>query len=109
MASTLMILGVVVVAAATRGFSIDFEGDLTVMHPRPNRALEVTHEVIRRFSARGEFIPVEVRAAAPDMLVPLAHDVADALALQSVPRRGCGRGARTAPACSRPTPRRTHP
>jgi predicted RND superfamily exporter protein len=79
MTSSLVVLGVVLVAAAAQGFPLRFETDLTVMHPRPSPSLDATGEVIRRFSGQGELIPIEVRATSPDQLIPLAHDAARAL------------------------------
>ena len=79
MSSSLVCLGIIVVAAAIQGFDLRFESDLTVMHPRPSRALDATGEVMRRFSAQGELVPVELRASTPEALVALAHDTAAAL------------------------------
>ncbi|MBX3359041.1 MAG: MMPL family transporter [Phycisphaeraceae bacterium] len=79
MGLSLAILGAGVVAAAAQGFSIGFESDLTVMHPRPSKALDATSEVMRRFSRQGALVPIEVRAAAADQLVGVAHDAARAL------------------------------
>jgi len=79
MGSSLALLGFVTAAAWVQGFSLDFEPDLTVMHPRPSRALDATGEVIRRFSSRGDFIPVEVLAPTPEALVVAVHDFAAAL------------------------------
>lgn len=79
MTSSIACLGILVVAAALQGFDLRFESDLTVMHPRPNKALDATGEVIRRFSTQGELVPIEVRAATPEALVALAHDTATAL------------------------------
>ncbi len=83
MVSTLLILAIVTCAAGMQGFVPRFESDLTVMHPRPNPALDASLEVIRRFSGQGELIPVEVRAASPESLVTMAHDAARALQSQS--------------------------
>ncbi len=79
MSSSLTVLGVVVIAAALQGFSLRFEPDLTVMHPRPARALDATAEVIARFSSQGDWVPIEVRASTPEALVVAAHDTALAL------------------------------
>ncbi|MFA6047137.1 MAG: MMPL family transporter, partial [Phycisphaerales bacterium] len=83
MRSSLAALGVVVIAAALQGFELRFEPDLTVMHPRPARALDATSEIIRRFSSQGELVPVEVRASSPVELVEKAHDAAVALSSQA--------------------------
>jgi len=83
MTSCLLILLIAIAGAGFQGFVPRVEGDLTVMHPRPNRALDVTTEVLRRFSGQGEFIPVEIRAADADALVIAAHRVAGALQSQA--------------------------
>lgn len=79
MTSSLVLLGVLVIAAAAQGFTLRFESDLTVMHPRPARALDATGEVIRRFAAQGDLIPIEVRGSTPESLVSAAHELSDAL------------------------------
>ncbi len=79
MVSSIAMLGVVTLAAAVQGFSVRFESDLTVMHPRPSRALAATGEVVRRFSTQGELVPIEVRVSEPGNLAAAAHDVARAL------------------------------
>jgi len=88
MVSSIGVLSVVVFAAAIQGFSLRFEPDLTVMHPRPSRALDATGEVIRRFSGQGDLIPLEIRASTPEQLVAAAHDAA--LALNSPACRAVG-------------------
>lgn len=65
--------------AAWRGSPLAFEPDLTVMHPKPNPALDATDEVLRRFSGTGELMPVEVVAPSPEGLLIAAHDAAAAL------------------------------
>lgn len=79
MAASLAMLGAVAIAAGVQGLSLSFESDLTVLHPRPGRALDATSEVIRRFSSQGELVPIEVRAASPAALLVAAHDAATAL------------------------------
>lgn len=80
MVTSLAALGLMVTAAAFQGFSVRFESDLTVMHPRPTFALNTTGEVIRRFSSQGELVPIDIRSATPEGLAAVAHDVATALA-----------------------------
>ncbi len=79
MRSSLMIVGVAVVSAAMQGFPLRFESDLSVLHPKPSRALDTTIEVIRRFSTQGELIPVEIVAPSSETLVTLSHQAAVAL------------------------------
>jgi predicted RND superfamily exporter protein len=78
MASTLAVLGIVLIAAAAQGFSLEFESDLTVIRPRPSPAFDATNEIIRRFSGQGEMIAVEVNVPTPQALVEAAHDAAAA-------------------------------
>lgn len=88
MVSSIAVIGVVIVAAMVQGSSLRFESDLTVMHPRPNRALDATAEVIRRFASEGELIPIEVRAPTSHALVEAVHDAA--MALRSPECRAAG-------------------
>ncbi len=67
------------VAAAARGVGPRLEGDLTVLHPAPNEALQTTDEIIARFTGQGELIPVLVRADHFEDLLPTAIDAAAAL------------------------------
>ncbi len=61
--------------AATGSFIPELEADLTVMHPRPNRALELTNALSARFAGVPETIPVEITGPDP---VAAAHRVARA-------------------------------
>jgi predicted RND superfamily exporter protein len=51
------------------------EPDLTVMHPRPNPALETQEKIARRFGSAPGSMLVHLRADSPEQLVTLAHDV----------------------------------
>jgi predicted exporter len=64
------------------------EGDLTMLHPRPNPALAATDEAVARFAGQGEIIPVLVRAATPEALLVSAIDAA--AVLESAECRGVG-------------------
>ena len=72
-----VLLVVVVGGAGVRGVFPGLEADLTVMHPRPNRPLELTNALSARFAGAPETIPVEI-AATPDP-VSAAHRLARAL------------------------------
>lgn len=80
-ASTILsLLLVVLVAAGSRGALPQLEGDLTVLHPRPNAALATTDEILTRFAGQGEMIPVLVRVDEAADLLPATIDAARALA-----------------------------
>jgi predicted exporter len=51
------------------------ESDLTVMHPRPNPALETQAKIAGRFGSAPGSMLVYLRADSPESLVALAHDV----------------------------------
>ncbi len=76
------------VGAARGGWVPGLESDLSAMHPRPNRALELTDSIPERFASVGETLAVEVRAGSGEQLVARAHAVA--LALSSPEARGAG-------------------
>lgn len=79
-ASTILsLLLVVFVAACSRGLVPQLEGDLTVLHPRPNAALATTDEILNRFAGQGEMIPVLVRVESAADLLPTTIDAAKAL------------------------------
>ncbi len=77
------LLLIVALCAAIRGVGPRLEGDLTVLHPRPNEALRTTDEIIARFAGEGEMIPVLVRAGASSSLLPAVIDAAKALRSQT--------------------------
>ncbi len=68
-----------VLAAANRGFVLQLEPDLTVMHPRPNTALDATRFVMENFTGRGELVPVEVRCGPSGDIAAAAADAATAI------------------------------
>lgn len=86
--TSLVLLGVVMVAAGVRGGVPRIEGDLTVLHPRPNAALETTDEVLSRFAGQGEMIPVLVSVDSADQLLPTAIDAARALSGEEAKKVG---------------------
>jgi predicted RND superfamily exporter protein len=63
------------VALLMPGPIIPLESDLTVMHPRPNPALETQAAVVRRFDSAPSSLAVLLKADTPDALVALAHQV----------------------------------
>lgn len=64
---------------------LPLEPDLSVMHPRPNPALETQAEIARRFGSVPGSLVVYLRATTPEQLTSLAHDV-DRRLQQSGPR-----------------------
>lgn len=75
-------------AAGAKGFALRMEGDLTVLHPRPNPALLATDEAVTRFSGLGEIMPVLVRVGEGESLVSRAADAAAALSSEACRRVG---------------------
>ncbi len=57
-----------------------FETDVSILHPRPNSALELTNALPRRFGLAPETIPVEIRAESQAAMTQAAHDAAALLA-----------------------------
>jgi predicted RND superfamily exporter protein len=70
----LCFLGAAAVVAAP-GNRLSLETDLTVMHPRPNPALDTQNEIARRFGSSPESLIVYLRADTNENLARLAHDV----------------------------------
>jgi predicted RND superfamily exporter protein len=64
---------------------LPLEPDLSVMHPRPNPALETQAEIASRFGSVPGSLIVYLRASTPEQLISLAHDVDRRLA-QTGPR-----------------------
>ena len=60
---------------AVPGDRLPLETDLTVMHPRPNPALDTQAEIARRFGSAPQSLIVYLEAKSPDHLVPLAHEI----------------------------------
>lgn len=80
-------LVVAVVSAGVRGFSLQIEPDLSVLHPRPNPALDATRLAMQRFAGRGEMVPIEIEARSFEELLVKSRDAARAIeaAQSSVP------------------------
>ena len=79
MALCALALVVAVVAAGGRGFSLQIEPDLSVLHPRPNPALDATRLAMERFAGRGEWVPIEIEAHSPEELLLKTHQAAQAI------------------------------
>lgn len=91
-ACVLVSLGVIVVAAAVAatepGGVLRPESDLTVMHPRPNPAIDAQAELPRRFGSSPGSLLVHLKADSPDGLVRLAHAVDRRLSRPDVRQAG---------------------
>ncbi len=79
---------VAAVVVALPGERLPLETDLTVMHPRPNAALDTQAQIARRFGSSPESLIVYLRAADPDSLLRLAHDVDRRLSTDGARRDG---------------------
>jgi predicted RND superfamily exporter protein len=63
------------------------ETDLTVLHPRPNAALDAQAEIARRFGTAPQSLIVYLEAKSADDLMRLAHDVDRRIGSEPVRRR----------------------
>ena len=73
--SILLVLAAITVLGLSPGGALQFETDLTVMHPRPNPPLDAQREIARRFGHPGDTLLVYLEAQSPDELVMVAHRV----------------------------------
>lgn len=84
--------GLVFVAAAVvialPGNRLPLETDLTVMHPRPNPALDTQSEIARRFGSSPQSLVVYLEAESAEALVTLAHQVDRRLAREAAGAQG---------------------
>jgi predicted exporter len=81
-------LGCVAIVAAPGGPLIQAESDLTVMHPRPNAALDTETEIARRFGVAPGVLLLHLEAADEAELIALAYQVQARLAQSSVTDAG---------------------
>jgi len=86
--SGVVLLASIGVVAAAGGKLLPLESDLTVMHPRPNPALDTQAEIARRFGASPESMIVYLKAETPEQLVALAHRVDERLSSPRVREGG---------------------
>ena len=84
------------------GQVLPMESDLTVMHPRPNPAIDVQYHIAQRFGISAGSLAVYLHAATPGQLVSLAYDVNCAAEGAGGPRGGRQRDLRPGNAASRP-------
>jgi uncharacterized protein len=71
----ILMAGAIVVAGTSSEGALRFEADLTVMHPRPNPALEAQSRVVRQFGHSFDPLLILLRDSSPEGLVDLAHEV----------------------------------
>ena len=72
-------IAAVLVIARARGDVLPLETDLTVMHPRPNPAIDAQYDLAARFGISPGSLAVYLRAPDPQRLVTLAYDVNEKL------------------------------
>jgi len=65
------------------GMDIRLETDLSVMHPRPNRPLDLTNTLSHSFTDMGEVLPIEIQADSPARMLAIAHQVVNNLSTHS--------------------------
>jgi hypothetical protein len=65
----------IVVLLPSRGDVLPLESDLTVMHPRPNPAIEAEYHVAQEFGISPSSLMVYLRADDPGRLIELSYDV----------------------------------
>jgi hypothetical protein len=70
------------------GERLPLETDLTVMHPRPNPALDTQAEIARRFGSAPQSLVVYLEAESADELVRRAHDVEQRLTGEAARAQG---------------------
>lgn len=75
----LTLIGVQVAIVGAMGWAPPVETDLSTMHPRPNRALELTESLASRFEGAGEWLPLEVQGADARTMLANAHRIDRAL------------------------------
>jgi predicted exporter len=88
----LVSLGVIataaIIAATEPGGVLRPDTDLTVMHPRPNPAIEAQAELPRRFGSSPGSLMVHLKAQSPAALVHLAHELDRRLSRPAVREAG---------------------
>lgn len=78
-ASTLITIVAIVLIARARGDVLPLESDLTVMHPRPNPAIEAEYHVAQQFGISPSSLMVYLQADDPKRLIERAYDISSRL------------------------------
>ncbi len=87
--ASLAILLVAGIIAGSAGRNIvPLETDLTVMHPRPNPAIEAQAEIARLFGSAADSLIVHLKTRSPEALVSLAHRASQRLSTPAVRSHG---------------------
>ena len=73
--STACAVAAIVVLLPFRGGVLPLESDLTVMHPRPNSAIDAEYHVAQKFGISPSSLMVYLRADDPSRLIELSYDV----------------------------------
>ncbi|HXE53282.1 MAG TPA: MMPL family transporter, partial [Tepidisphaeraceae bacterium] len=87
-ASLIVFAAALVVVFRSGGDVLPLESDLTVMHPRPNPAIEAQYHIAQRFGISPDSLVVYLHAPDPNQLLDLAYDVNDRLRQRTVRATG---------------------
>ncbi len=83
-----VVLALSLAALVGRGGLLPLESDLTVMHPRPNPALDAQRDVARKFGGSPGSLIVYLHADSPTALLHLAHEAQQRLSTDAVRSAG---------------------
>ncbi len=86
--SVLVLLGSGLVLALSPEGPLPIEQDMTVLHPRPNPALEAQQQIGKRFGTSPDSLLLYLKADSPETLVTLAHAARQRLSNPQVRREG---------------------
>ena len=78
--SALMVVAAGVVLLRSREGVLPLERDMTVMHPRPNAALDAQAEIARTFGIAPDSLIIHLQAESSEALLTLSHQVRERLA-----------------------------
>jgi predicted RND superfamily exporter protein len=84
---TVLIASVAFIALGGRAL-LPLESDLSVMHPRPNPALEAQRRIAQKFQTSPDSLLVHLQAKTPDDLLTLTHRVSAALSSDRARKAG---------------------
>ncbi|HET6247441.1 MAG TPA: MMPL family transporter [Tepidisphaeraceae bacterium] len=85
--SVIIFLAAIALLAVLPGDLLPLESDLTIMHPRPNSAIDAQNLIARRFGMH-DWLLVDLRAKTPGELVELAHRVDQRLTTSAAKQAG---------------------
>lgn len=77
--SVLMAIAAIVLIGRIRGDVLPLESDLTVMHPRPNPAIDAEYHVAQQFGVSPSSLIVYLHANDPHQLIDLSYQVSSRL------------------------------